>query len=49
MTWPATSSPTPQHPVGNAIQHTAATYGFGESTGIGLGDQSGVIPTTSTG
>jgi len=33
-----------QHPVGNAIQHTAATYGFGESTGIGLGDQAGIIP-----
>ena len=36
--------PDAQHPVGNAIQHTAATYGFGESTGIGLGDQAGVIP-----
>ena len=36
--------PDAQHPVGNAIQHTAATYGFGESTGIGLGDQAGIIP-----
>ena len=36
--------PDAQHPVGNAIQHTAGTYGFGESTGMGLGDQSGVIP-----
>ena len=26
------------------IQHTARTYGFGESTGMGIGDQSGVIP-----
>ena len=33
-----------EHPVGNAIQHTASTYGFGEQTGIGLGDQAGVIP-----
>ena len=36
--------PDADHPVGNAIQHTARTYGFGESTGIGLGDQPGVIP-----
>ena len=36
--------PDDQHPVGNAIQHTARTYGFGESTGTGLGDQAGVIP-----
>ncbi len=36
--------PDAQHPVGNAIQHTARTYGLGESTGIGLGDQTGVIP-----
>jgi penicillin-binding protein 2 len=36
--------PDAQHPVGNAIQHTATTYGFGEQTGIGLGDQAGVIP-----
>jgi penicillin-binding protein 2 len=33
-----------QHPVGNAIQHTADTYGFGAPTGIGLDDQAGVIP-----
>ncbi len=33
-----------EHPLGNAIQHTASTYGFGEQTGIGLGDQSGVVP-----
>ena len=36
--------PDAQHPVGNALQHTARTYGFGESTGMGIGDQSGVIP-----
>lgn len=36
--------PDAQHPVGNAIQHVAQTYGFGESTDIGLGDQPGVIP-----
>jgi penicillin-binding protein 2 len=36
--------PDAQHPVGNAIQHTATTYGFGESTDIGLGDQAGEIP-----
>ena len=36
--------PDAQHPVGNAIQHTARTYGFGEPTGLGLGDQTGVIP-----
>jgi penicillin-binding protein 2 len=36
--------PDAEHPVGNAIQHTANTYGFGEQTGIGLGDQAGVIP-----
>ncbi|MDQ1430935.1 MAG: penicillin-binding protein 2, partial [Actinomycetota bacterium] len=36
--------PDAQHPVGNAIQHTATTYGFGEQSGIGLGDQAGVIP-----
>jgi penicillin-binding protein 2 len=36
--------PDPQHPVGNAIQHTARTYGFGESTNLGLGDQQGSIP-----
>ncbi len=36
--------PDAQHPVGNAIQHTARTYGLGESTGLGLGDQSGRIP-----
>ncbi len=36
--------PDAQHPVGNAIQHTARTYGLGESTGLGLGDQTGVIP-----
>jgi penicillin-binding protein 2 len=36
--------PDADHPVGNAIQHTATTYGFGESTGIGLEDQAGVIP-----
>ena len=36
--------PDAEHPVGNAIQHTAATYGFGESTGVGLDDQAGIIP-----
>jgi penicillin-binding protein 2 len=36
--------PDADHPVGNALQHTATTYGFGESTGIGLGDQPGIIP-----
>jgi penicillin-binding protein 2 len=36
--------PDAQHPQGNAIQHTALTYGFGTPTGIGLGDQGGVIP-----
>lgn len=36
--------PDAQHPVGNAIQHVARTYGLGEQTGIGLGDNSGVIP-----
>jgi penicillin-binding protein 2 len=36
--------PDAQHPLGNGIQHTAKTYGFGESTGIGLGDQAGEIP-----
>jgi penicillin-binding protein 2 len=36
--------PDDQHPVGNAMQHTARTYGFGELTGLGLGDQPGVIP-----
>lgn len=28
--------PDAQHPIGNAIQHTARTYGFGELTGVGL-------------
>jgi penicillin-binding protein 2 len=36
--------PDADHPVGNAIQHTARAYGFGELTGIGLGDQPGVVP-----
>jgi penicillin-binding protein 2 len=36
--------PDAQHPVGNAIQHVARTYGFGAPTGLGLGDQSGTIP-----
>jgi penicillin-binding protein 2 len=36
--------PAAQHPVGDAIQNTARNYGFGESTGIGLADQAGVIP-----
>jgi penicillin-binding protein 2 len=36
--------PDEQHPLGNAMQHLASTYGFGESTGLGLGDQAGVIP-----
>jgi len=36
--------PDAEHPVGNAIQHTAAAYGFGAPTGVGLGDQPGVIP-----
>jgi penicillin-binding protein 2 len=36
--------PDAQHPLGNALQHTARAYGFGESTGMGIGDQSGVIP-----
>ena len=43
-TWPATTSPTPSTRSATRIQHTARTYGFGESTGIGLGDQAGVIP-----
>ncbi len=36
--------PDADHPVGNGIQHLARTYGFGELTGIGLGDQAGVVP-----
>jgi penicillin-binding protein 2 len=36
--------PDAQHPSGNGIQHTARTYGFGAVTGVGLGDQAGVIP-----
>jgi penicillin-binding protein 2 len=36
--------PDAQHPVGNALQHVARTYGFGQSTELGLGDQPGVIP-----
>jgi penicillin-binding protein 2 len=36
--------PDADHPVGNAIQHTARAYGFGELTGIGLGDQAGIVP-----
>ena len=37
--------PDAEHPVGNAIQHTARTYGFGEPTGIGCsGDQPGRHP-----
>jgi penicillin-binding protein 2 len=36
--------PDAQHPLGNAIQHTARTYGFGALTGVGLGDQAGTIP-----
>jgi penicillin-binding protein 2 len=36
--------PDAQHPVGNAIQHTARTYGLGESTELGLGDATGRIP-----
>jgi penicillin-binding protein 2 len=36
--------PDAQHPVGNGIQHVANTYGFGQSTGLGLGDQKGIIP-----
>jgi penicillin-binding protein 2 len=36
--------PDAQHPVGNAIQHVAKTYGLGESTGIGLGGAATVIP-----
>ena len=36
--------PDAEHPGGNAIQHTATTYGFGEPSGIGLGDQAGIIP-----
>jgi penicillin-binding protein 2 len=36
--------PDAQHPKGNGIQHVAETYGFGASTGIGLGDSAGVIP-----
>jgi penicillin-binding protein 2 len=36
--------PDAQHPVGNAIQHTAAAFGLGQTTGIGLGDSAGVIP-----
>ncbi len=36
--------PDAEHPVGNAIQHTARAYGFGEQSGIGLNDQAGVIP-----
>jgi penicillin-binding protein 2 len=30
--------PDSQHPVGNAIQHTAREFGFGELTGIGFGE-----------
>lgn len=34
-----------QHPVGDAIQGVARTYGFGKPTGVGLpGDQPGRIP-----
>lgn len=36
--------PDAQHPVGNAIQHTARAYGLGESTDVGLGDDTGRIP-----
>jgi penicillin-binding protein 2 len=36
--------PDAQHPAGNALQHVANTYGFGQSTGLGLGDQKGIIP-----
>jgi cell division protein FtsI/penicillin-binding protein 2 len=36
--------PDAQHPVGSAIQHVARAFGLGETTGIGLGDQAGVIP-----
>jgi penicillin-binding protein 2 len=36
--------PDADHPVGDAIQHTAATYGLGEQSGIGLDDQAGIIP-----
>jgi penicillin-binding protein 2 len=36
--------PDAQHPVGNAIQHTARTYGFSEPTGLGLGGDEGRIP-----
>ena len=35
--------PDAQHPVGNAIQHTARTYGLGEPTGLGLGDQTAAV------
>ena len=35
--------PDAQHPVGNAIQHTARTYGLGEPTGLGLGDQTPTV------
>ena len=42
-TSPATDPRRPA-PGGNAIQHTARTYGFGEPTGLGLGDQAGRDP-----
>jgi penicillin-binding protein 2 len=40
--------PDAEHPVGNAIQHTARDFGFGELTGIGFGESpdlsAGIIP-----
>jgi penicillin-binding protein 2 len=36
--------PSSQHPVGDAIQHTAADFGLGTRTGIGFGEDTGRIP-----
>jgi penicillin-binding protein 2 len=36
--------PDAEHPVGNAMQHVARTYGFGEATGIGLDGPVGAVP-----
>ncbi len=40
----ATRSPTPSTRSATRSSTPRATYGFGESTGIGLGDQAGVVP-----
>ncbi len=36
--------PDKDHPVGNAMQHTARTYGFGAATGVGPDEQKTVVP-----